>query len=58
MRCVRGGCTPRWRVRRELVDFRSEMRSEFDGLVARQLVADVPLAFGGAGLVLAATKLT
>jgi len=30
----------------------------FDGLVARQLVANVPLAFGVAGLVLAATKLT
>jgi hypothetical protein len=45
-------------LRHEFVEFRAEMRSKFDGLVARQLVANVPLAFGVAGLVLAAAKLT
>ena len=45
-------------LRHELIEFRAEMRSKFDGLVARQLVANVPLAFGVAGLVLAAAKLT
>jgi hypothetical protein len=45
-------------LRSEFVEFRAEMRSRFDGLVARQLVANFPLAFGVAGLVLAAAKLT
>ena len=35
----------------------AELRSKVDGLVARQLVANVPLMFGVAGLVLAAAKL-
>jgi hypothetical protein len=35
----------------------AELRGKFDGVVARQLVASVPLAFGVAGLVLAAAKL-
>ena len=45
-------------LRGEVVELRAEMRSRFDALVARQLVANLPLAFGVAGLVLAAAKLT
>ena len=45
-------------LRHEFIEFRAEMRSRFDGLVVRQLAANVPLAFGVAGLVLAAAKLT
>jgi hypothetical protein len=44
-------------LRHEFVDFRAEIRADLKGLVARQLVANVPLAFGVAGLVLAAAKL-
>ena len=35
----------------------AELRARVDGLVARQLVANVPLMFGVAGFVLAAAKL-
>ena len=45
-------------LRGEVVELRAEMRSRLDGLVVRQLVANLPLAFGVAGLVLAAAKLT
>ncbi|MEY2432650.1 MAG: Coiled-coil protein 90-like [Acidimicrobiaceae bacterium] len=44
-------------LRAELRGEMAELRGRFDGLVARQLVANVPLAFGVAGLVLAAAKL-
>ena len=44
-------------LRHEFVDFRAEIRADLNGRVARQLVASVPLAFGVAGLVLAAAKL-
>ena len=44
-------------LKSELAGFRAEMNSKLDGIVARQLVASVPLALGVAGLVLAAAKL-
>jgi len=44
-------------LRSELKSEMAELRSKFDGLVAKQLVANIPLAFGVAGLVLAAAKL-
>jgi hypothetical protein len=40
-------------LRADLVELRADMK----GFVARQLIANVPLAFGVAGLVLAAAKL-
>ncbi len=45
----------------EMADLRAEMvtlSAPIDGLLPRQLLADVPLAFAVAGLVLAAAKLT
>jgi hypothetical protein len=47
-------------LRGEMAELRAEMvvlRATVDGLVVRQLLANVPLAFGVAGLVLAAAKL-
>lgn len=44
-------------LRAELKAGLTEVRAELKGVVARQLVASVPLAFGVAGLVLAAAKL-
>jgi hypothetical protein len=44
-------------LRVELKGEMSEVRAEVKGLVARQLLANMPLAFGVAGLVLAAAKL-
>ncbi len=47
-------------LRRERAELRAEMAelsARIDGLLPRQLLADVPLAFAVAGLVLAAVKL-
>ena len=44
-------------LRVELKGEMAALRAEVKGLVARQLLANVPLAFGVAGLVLAAAKL-
>jgi len=44
-------------LRAELKAGLTEVHAELKGVVARQLVASVPLAFGVAGLVLAAAKL-
>jgi hypothetical protein len=46
--------------RRETAELRAEMAklsARIDGLLPRQVLADVPLAFAVAGLVLAAVKL-
>ena len=47
----------RGELRGEMAALRAEMLGKLDGVVARQLLASVPLAFGVAGLVLAAAKL-
>ena len=47
-------------LRRETAELRAEMAklsARIDGLLPRQVLADVPLAFAVAGLVLAAVKL-
>jgi len=47
-------------LRGEMAELRAEMAelsARIDGLLPRQLLADVPLAFAVAGLVLAAVKL-
>lgn len=44
-------------LRADLRGEMAELRAKVDGLVVRQLLANVPLAFGVAGLVLAAAKL-
>jgi hypothetical protein len=51
-------------LRGEIAELRGELKAEvaelsarIDGLLPRQLLADVPLAFAVAGLVLAAVKL-
>jgi len=51
----------RTELKGEMADLRGEivmLSARIDGLLPRQLVADVPLAFAVAGLVLAAAKLT
>ncbi|HSH62134.1 MAG TPA: hypothetical protein VK988_21290 [Acidimicrobiales bacterium] len=51
----------RLELKGEMADLRAEMATlsaRIDGLLPRQLLADVPLAFAVAGLVLAAAKLT
>ena len=50
----------RGELRGEMAELRGEMAelsARIDGLLPRQLLADVPLAFAVAGLVLAAVKL-
>ena len=50
----------RTELKGEMVELRGEivtLSARIDGLLPRQLLADVPLAFAVAGLVLAATKL-
>jgi hypothetical protein len=44
-------------LRGEMTELRAGLTSKIDGLVTRQLIASLPLAFGVAGLVLAAAKL-
>ena len=48
-------------LRGEIAELRGEMaelRAEFHGLIPRVMLANLPIMFGVAGLVLAAAKLT
>ena len=45
-------------LRAELRGEMAELRSEFHGLIPRVMLANLPIMFGVAGLVLAAAKLT
>ena len=58
---LRGEMAELWgELKSEMAELRGEMvtlSARIDGLLPRQLLADVPLAFAVAGLVLAAIKL-